>query len=194
MLTGNAQRIAVAGSPGSGKTTLAGKLANRLGLTFIELDGLYHGPNWVPRETFEEDVRKVVAQEQWATEWQYSLARPLLLARATAVVWLDLPNYVVVGRVWRRTFKRWATRQELWNGNREPGLGVLLSRSNNSMLWWGWTNKDRYRDLPIQLERMAAQHGIDPKRVQDLVVVHLRTRKEVNHWLQLQDFSMPHSA
>src|SRR3954449_806769 len=41
-------RIVVIGCSGSGKTTLAMRIAAQLDLPHVELDGLFHGPNWVP--------------------------------------------------------------------------------------------------------------------------------------------------
>ena len=40
------KRVNVKGISGSGKSTFALELARRLGLPFVELDALHHGPNW----------------------------------------------------------------------------------------------------------------------------------------------------
>ena len=50
-----ARKIAVMGSSCSGKTTVAGLLAARLGVPQIELDALHHGPNW--QEASAEELR-----------------------------------------------------------------------------------------------------------------------------------------
>ncbi len=52
------RRIAVCGPTGSGKTTVARQLGHRLGLPVIELDALFHQPNWEP--TPEEEFRQKV--------------------------------------------------------------------------------------------------------------------------------------
>ena len=44
----------------------------------------------MPRPEFVDEVAALVAGEEWVTEWQYSVVRPLLLARAELLVWLDL--------------------------------------------------------------------------------------------------------
>lgn len=181
----------MAGSPGSGKTTLARNLARTLDLPYVEIDSLFHGPNWVPRETFLQDVTEFVSADQWVTEWQYTVARPVLLERATTLVWLDLPTWRVQVQLWRRTFTRWITRQELWNGNREPGLRVLFSQREDSILWWGWIKRNWYRDLPTMLTEVAARGQIPAEQMDRLVVVHLRTHRQVRAWLKLQGVSHP---
>ncbi len=62
-----------------------------------EIDALFHGPNWIPRPEFLDDVRALVQSEAWTTEWQYSAARPILAARADLLLWLDLPFWRVTG-------------------------------------------------------------------------------------------------
>ena len=51
------KRVIVAGVSGTGKTTLAARIAPILGAPHTEIDGLYHGPNWTPREEFLRDVQ-----------------------------------------------------------------------------------------------------------------------------------------
>ena len=129
------QRILVAGTSGSGKTTLAQQISHVSGIPCIEIDGLYHGPGWVPRASFMDDVRALVAQPCWVTEWQYSAARPLLLARADLMVWLDLPRALVMRQVIGRTLRRRWAGVELWNGNVEPPLRAIITdpRAHHSM-------------------------------------------------------------
>jgi len=57
------QRILIAGVSGTGKTTLARRIAPIARAPHTEIDGLYHGPDWVPRAEFLDDVRALVAQD-----------------------------------------------------------------------------------------------------------------------------------
>jgi shikimate kinase len=128
------QRIAVvASASGSGKTTLGRALAAQLGARFIELDALRHGPDWTDA-TPEELCAKVaplVAEERWVLDGTGTAATPLgrmVLERAQLVVWLDLPPWVWLPRLLRRSWRRWVTREALWNGNRETLYGVFLEK------------------------------------------------------------------
>ncbi|WP_313662749.1 AAA family ATPase [Cellulosimicrobium cellulans] len=167
-------RIAVAGVSGSGKTTLARRLGARLGIPHTELDALHHGPAWTPRPAFLDDVWSLVAQDAFVTEWQYTAARPLVLARAEVVVWLDLPTHVTMRQVVVRTLRRSVRREVLWNGNVEPPLWRTWYRApEENIVRWAWTTRHKYRDLPAEVGRDAP----------DVLVVRLRSRREVERWL-----------
>ncbi|WP_053543970.1 P-loop NTPase family protein [Corynebacterium deserti] len=84
----NPQRIAVAGISGAGKTTLCIRIAEILGLPRGELDSLFRGENWTPRESFVDEVKDFTAGPRWVTEWQYPKVRPQIAERADTVVWL----------------------------------------------------------------------------------------------------------
>jgi len=166
-------RIIVVGTSGSGKTTLAGRIAARMGIEHTEIDGLFHGPGWVPRAEFVEEVRELVARESWVTEWQYDAARPLLLERATLAVWLDYPLGTRMSRVVRRTVARRLRRTALWHGNVEPALWSILTDPDH-IIRWAWRTRHKYDDLPAQLTERGRPA---------LPVVRLRSRAEAEVWL-----------
>ncbi|MGC5165291.1 AAA family ATPase [Luteimicrobium sp. DT211] len=166
-------RIAVAGVSGAGKTTLARRVADRLALPHTELDSLFHGPGWTPRETFVDDVRAVVERPAWVVEWQYRQVRPLILERAELLVWLDLPTPVVMRQVTHRTVGRRLRREELWNGNIEPPLRSFFT-DDEHIVRWAWSTRNALRGLDARLAD-AAPH---------LAVVRLRRRAQVEDWFQ----------
>jgi adenylate kinase family enzyme len=166
------RRILVAGTSGAGKTTVARALSDRLRIPHVDIDGLYHGPGWVPRPEFDADVAAFVATDTWVTEWQYSAARPLLLARADLLVWLDLTRPQVLAQLVPRTLRRRLRRVELWNGNVEPPLWTILTERDH-ILRWAW------RTHPKTAARVrTVLASPDPP-----VVVRLRSRREVYAWL-----------
>jgi adenylate kinase family enzyme len=114
-------RVSVLGCSGAGKTTFGKRLALRLGCPFIELDAIYHQPNWTPLsdDAFRARVETAIASDRWVCDGGYPAVHPMVRARATDVVWLDPPRAVVMAQVVWRSLARAATREELWNGNRE---------------------------------------------------------------------------
>ena len=143
--TGAMQRISVVGNTGSGKTTLAEAVAARLGLPRLELDGVFHQPDWQPLET--EEFRRIVsdftAAEGWVVDGNYSAVRDIVWDRADTVIWVDPPRHRLMRRLARRTLRRMATGAELWNGNRERWR--YLFRREESILLYAWTNHRRVR-------------------------------------------------
>ncbi|PSL39593.1 adenylate kinase family enzyme [Labedella gwakjiensis] len=167
------RRILVAGSSGAGKTTLAAALASRLSLPYTELDSLFHGPSWTPRESFVADVTAIAHADAWVSEWSYSSARPVLLDRAELFIGLDYSRAVVMARVIRRTLvRRWA-RIELWNGNREPALRTVFTDPEH-VVRWSWSTFTRNRKL-IRSVAAAPPPGLD--------VILLRSPRCTQAWL-----------
>ena len=66
-------RIAVIGTSGSGKTTVARELARRHGVPYVELDALNHGPGWTetPDEEFQRRVAAVTDGSGWVVDGNY---------------------------------------------------------------------------------------------------------------------------
>jgi adenylate kinase family enzyme len=141
------RRVSVVGNSGSGKSTVARELALVLGGPYLELDGVFHQPGWVPlpEDEFRGVVAAAAAGDRWVMDGNYSAVRPLVWARADTVVWLDLPRRTVMRQVIRRTLRRAVTRQELWNGNREPLRNFLTWVPEDSVISWAWHNHAKYQ-------------------------------------------------
>ena len=168
----NPRRVTVAGATGAGKTTLANRIAQRLDLPRVEIDSLYHGPAWQPRPTFGADVEAFIAGPEWVTEWQYRLVRERIAARADTLVWLDLPTFVTLSQLTRRTVRRRLRKQELWNGNVEAPLHTVFTDPEH-IIRWGIRTRNALRDLVPTLRTMHPH----------LRVVRVRSHAEANQWL-----------
>ncbi len=172
------RRVAIIGNSGAGKSTLGRSLADRLNVPYVELDGIFHQPNWskLPPAEFERRVADIAAQPSWILDGSYSAVRHVIWPRADCVVWIDLPRLLLTYRVFRRTVHRCATRQELWNGNRERWRDMLSTDPETSTVAAAWT---RY---PAQRARCAAA-TTDPVWAR-LTFVRLRSRRQVRQYLR----------
>ena len=176
------RRIVIKGTSGVGKTTLGTELAARLGVPFIELDALHHGPNWAEPadEVFRERVRAAMdaAPDGWVIDGSYdNKLGDTVLGPADTIVWLDLPLRVVMPRLWRRTMHRIVNRVELWNGNRETWRDQFASRQS-LFIWTVDAHRRHRREWP-------ARFAGDPR------LVRLRTVAETDAWLGAQAAARP---
>jgi adenylate kinase family enzyme len=164
------QRISVVGNSGSGKTTVAQAIAAELSLPYLELDSVFHQPDWQPLDS--EEFRRIVSEftvaESWVVDGGYSAVSDIVWARADTVIWVDPPRYRLLRQLVPRTLRRMATGTELWNGNRERWR--YLFRREESVLLFAWTN---HRRLRARYESAQA----DPENAH-LTFVRLRTPEE----------------
>ncbi len=139
-------RVNVVGTSGSGKSTFAKKLAEAIGSPYVELDQLYHKPNWTESTAneFREKLRPVVAEDCWVLDGNYhSKCYDIKWPRATVVVWID-PSFTL--NLWqavtRAAHRSW-TQKELWpgTGNRESFRKSFFSR--DSVVLWTITSYHR---------------------------------------------------
>ena len=166
------RRIAViASASGNGKTTLGREVARRLGVPFVELDALVHGPGWVetPDDELRAKVEPIVRSDGWVIDgtYQHKLGE-LVLRAADVVVWLDLPMRVWLPRLVRRTLRRIRGRERLWNENRQSLIETVWGRE--SLFVWAFRSHfRRRRDWP--------------KALAPYPVVRLSTRADVEAFL-----------
>lgn len=148
------RRVAIiASASGNGKTTLGRELAARMGVVFVELDALVHGPGWTetPDEVLVAQVEPILAKNGWVIDGTYM--RKLgdrVLAAADIVLWLDLPIRVWLPRLVRRTGRRLVGREEIWNGNRESLRSAVWGRES----LFGYALRSHFarrREWPAQL-------------------------------------------
>jgi adenylate kinase family enzyme len=141
------KRVSVVGTSGSGKTTFARDLAARMGVPHVELDALYHRPNWthVDDDELARQVGEAVAGEGWVVDGNYSRVRHIVWEAADTIVWLDYPKWLVMSRMMRRTLGRVATQRKLWHGNRERWRNLIDPNPEENIILWAWTTHGRYR-------------------------------------------------
>jgi adenylate kinase family enzyme len=169
------RRIAVVGATGSGKTTLASRLAEALAIPHIELDSLYWGPAWQAAQVsvFRQRVSDALSAKAWVVDGNYSQARDLVWGHADTLIWLDYPLRAIYPRLLRRTLQRITAHTKLWNDNQEDFLHSVFSR--DSLFLYAMISQRKHRRLyPELLRQPCFAH---------LKVIHLHSPAETESWL-----------
>lgn len=169
------KRVVIIGTTGSGKSTVAERLAPLLGGTAIDLDALNWGPNWTPAPLaiLRERVEVVLDGDRWVVAGNYSALRDVVWSRADTLVWLDYPLPLIFWRLLRRTLRRILLREELWGGNRETMRKQFASR-DSLFLWAVKTHFRRRHEIPVELARPDYAH---------LHVAHFHRPGATERWL-----------
>ena len=103
------RRIMIIGSAGSGKSTAARLLGARLDLPVFHMDReVFWLPGWVERDKAEQvrQIEQIVAKDAWVFEGNNSKTFHLREARADMLIWLDVPLWLRVIRVVRRSLRQ----------------------------------------------------------------------------------------
>jgi adenylate kinase family enzyme len=138
------ERILVYGVTGSGKSSLAERIAAALHLPCHLVDELTWEPGWVMVDEVEQNRRigAICAQDRWVLDTAYGKWLELPLARVQLIVALDYSQWLSLGRLVIRTAVRIADRRPICNGNVETLRGAL---SRNSIIVWHFRSFARKR-------------------------------------------------
>lgn len=173
------RRIAVVGTSGCGKTFVAKRLAEVLGIPYVCSDAILWGPNWTWK-TPEDQLAgydSATRGDTWTFDGNLGnvtkAENAMVMGRVDTLVWLDLPFWRIFSQLFCRTVSRAWTGEELWHGNRESWRLSFLSR--DSILIWAMrtfrANRRRY-----------AEHFADPGHAH-LKRIRFTRRRDINAWL-----------
>ena len=87
------QKIIVIGCPGSGKTTFAEKLRDKLGLPLFYLDAIWHKSDktHISREDFDARLGDILSLDRWIIDGNYSRTLERRIEACDTVILFDLP-------------------------------------------------------------------------------------------------------
>jgi adenylate kinase family enzyme len=127
------ERVLVIGCSGAGKSVFAQRLATRTGLPLIHLDREFWQPGWMPTapDTWRRRVAALAAEPRWIMDGQFGGTLGLRLAHADTVFFLDMPRWLCLMRVGRRTVRHFGrTRPDM-----TPGCLERIDREFLTYIW-----------------------------------------------------------
>lgn len=167
------ERVAIVGSGGAGKSTLASELGRRTGIPVVHLDRLYWRPGWV--ETPADEWRIILAEalkaDLWIADGNYGGTLDVRFRQADTIIVVALSKWRCVFRVLRRNLKH--------RGQAIQSVDCP-ERIDAKFLRWVWRYPKASRPL---INEAILQFGHSAK------VIELRTPAEVKTFLQTVDSS-----
>ena len=110
------ERILIIGCSGSGKSRLARKLGQKLGLPVIHLDQLWWTENWqnVTVEEFDSRLAMALNMDRWIIDGNYSRTMGVRLSQCDTVIYLDFSRWAcLLGMCQRLLSSRGKTRPDM---------------------------------------------------------------------------------
>jgi len=172
-------RFVIIGKSGTGKTTLATQLAERLLIDDVELDAIHWLPNWtqLPKPLMREKVNQATPPDgRWVVDGNYKVVRDIVWPRAEVLVWLDYSLMFTLWRLICRTVGRIIMQKELWNGNREHIANHLkFDTQENLFLYTIKCHWEHRKEMPSLLKQPEYSH---------LKVLRFQNPRETDEWLR----------
>ena len=139
------KRVVVIGPPGSGTTTFADRLGDRLDAAVVDLDAL-SGPASQPTSTPElrsSVIDAISPLPRWIVVGNHVQVADITHRAADTIVWLDLDRRHTVARVARRSLGHLVRRRPLGNAPGQRWRDVVHPR--RSVVVAAWRTHPRHR-------------------------------------------------
>ncbi len=163
------KKIILIGSGGAGKSTLARKLGDALGIEVIHLDKLHWLPNWTQpsKDDWRKTVEQLLEKDEWVIDGNFNSTMELRMAASDTVIYLDFPRMICIYRALKRVLKYYnKTRPDMGEGCKE--------KLDFEFLHWVWTFSKKVKPkIEERLKKLGDDKAIirlqSPRAVEDFL-------------------------
>lgn len=163
------ERIMIIGGNGSGKSTFAKELSDKLKLPLVHLDVLYWRDNWQTASSaeFDELLLQEVTKPKWIIDGNHNRTIPIRLKYCDTVIYMDFSRFKCIYGVIKRVITNF--------GKSRPDMGGYCpERFDFKFLKhvWNFNNKNRKRYYDML------------RNANDVKIIILKSRKQAREFLQ----------
>ncbi len=163
------QKVAIIGSAGAGKSTLAKQLGSILNLPVYHLDRFFWKPGWVPTEKADWDafLSELVKKDLWIIDGNYGRTFDIRFQEADTIIYLDMSTLLTIYRIIKRRI--------MYHGKTRPDLNEgCPEKLDWEFIKWVWKfNKEKRKGILQKLENLNNEKHI----------YILKNRREVSAFL-----------
>ena len=165
-------RIMIFGFSGGGKSTLARKMGEILGIEPTHFDAIHWLPNWVEstREYKREVIKPILERDRWIIEGNYRhIYWQERLELADTVIFIDVNRFTCMYQAWKRS--------RIYKGKTRPDMGEGCTEKFDLEFakWVFFKGRKKRRDY-LETMKMLKDTGKD--------TYILKGKKDINKFLK----------
>lgn len=165
-------RIMIFGFSGGGKSTLARKMGEILGIEPLHFDTIHWLPNWVEstREYKREIVKPILERDRWIIEGNYhNIYWQERLELADTIIFINVNRFTCLYQAWKRS--------RMYKGKTRPDMGEgCTEKFDLEFAKWVFFKGRRRKNMMLNAVKYAKE--------QNKAVYVLKSRKDINKFLK----------
>lgn len=165
-------RIMIFGFSGGGKSTLARKMGEILGIEPTHFDAIHWLPNWVEstREYKREIIKPILERDRWIIEGNYhNIYWQERLELADTIIFIDVNRFICLYQAWKRS--------RVYKGKTRPDMGEgCTEKFDLEFARWVFFKGRKKRKYYLETMKMLKDKGKD--------TCILKSKRDINRFLK----------